>query len=432
MSRKIIGNTVGTPISPQKIVEKTKVNEHIEDGTKHVTSTEKQTWNNKLDTSKLSDAVNTALAQAKASGAFDGKDGQDGVPGEKGDKGDKGDTGATGSKGADGTPCTHSWNGTTLTVTSASGTTSADLKGEKGDKGDTGSKGDKGDTGASGKDGTDATVTTANITKALGYTPAKQSDVESLSGQKADKTAIPTKTSQLTNDSGFLTQHQDISGKVDKNAITLDKHTDGLVYIFISGNPVGNGVELGEIVEGDVIGVLDDNNNIVLTGALADGTYTLKYEKEDGTFTDIGNLIVGETVVEIINQIPISTDASGNLFVGTNGEKGYKTGFRLSTSTGNETSTAGVEVTGFIPVKKNDTIYIKGITFGASNGSHAIVYYDSSKARVGGGYIGTLFGKGVNGEIASVKITTDCAFIRISADVINADSILTVNQPITE
>lgn len=27
---------------------------------------------------------------------------------------------------------------------------------------------------------------------------------------------IPTKTSQLTNDSGFLTQHQDISGKVDK------------------------------------------------------------------------------------------------------------------------------------------------------------------------------------------------------------------------
>ena len=33
---------------------------------------------------------------------------------------------------------------------------------------------------------------------------------------KADKTEIPTKTSQLTNDSGFLTSHQDISGKADK------------------------------------------------------------------------------------------------------------------------------------------------------------------------------------------------------------------------
>lgn len=30
------------------------------------------------------------------------------------------------------------------------------------------------------------------------------------------KALIPTKTSELTNDSGFLTQHQDISGKVDK------------------------------------------------------------------------------------------------------------------------------------------------------------------------------------------------------------------------
>ncbi|HAG04052.1 MAG TPA: hypothetical protein DCG28_01315 [Lachnospiraceae bacterium] len=34
---------------------------------------------------------------------------------------------------------------------------------------------------------------------------------------KADSSAIPTKTSQLNNDSGFLTQHQDISGKADKS-----------------------------------------------------------------------------------------------------------------------------------------------------------------------------------------------------------------------
>ena len=36
---------------------------------------------------------------------------------------------------------------------------------------------------------------------------------------KADKTAIPTKTSQLTNDSGFLTSHQNISGKADKTYV---------------------------------------------------------------------------------------------------------------------------------------------------------------------------------------------------------------------
>lgn len=86
----------------------------------------------KLDADKLPEAVNDALAQAAASGEFDG---------------------------ADGTSAMHSWNGTVLTITSASGTSSADLKGEKGDKGDTGSKGDtgaqgpKGDTGLQGPKG---------------------------------------------------------------------------------------------------------------------------------------------------------------------------------------------------------------------------------------------------------------------------------------
>lgn len=109
-----------------------------------------------LESTALPTAINTALAQAKASGEFDGKDGADGAKGDKGDPGEKGDTGATGANGKDGTPATHSWNGTVLTITSASGTSSADLKGEKGDKGDTGAqgiqgeKGDKGDTGLAG------------------------------------------------------------------------------------------------------------------------------------------------------------------------------------------------------------------------------------------------------------------------------------------
>lgn len=71
----------------------------------------------KLDVSELPTAVNDALAQAKASGEFDG------------------------TNGKDGTSVTHSWNGTTLTITSASGTSSVDLKGEKGDAGSVGKDG---------------------------------------------------------------------------------------------------------------------------------------------------------------------------------------------------------------------------------------------------------------------------------------------------
>ena len=97
---------------------------------------------------KLQEATNEALAQAKASGEFDGKDGSNGVS------------------------ATHSWNGTVLTINSASGTSSADLKGEKGDKGDTGAtgpQGPKGDTGATGPQGPAGTngtsVTVSNVSE---------------------------------------------------------------------------------------------------------------------------------------------------------------------------------------------------------------------------------------------------------------------------
>lgn len=82
----------------------------------------------------LQEATNEALAQAKASGEFDGPQGPKGDPGEKGDKGD------TGEQGIQGIP------------------------GEKGEKGDTGApgadgakgdKGDKGDPGYTPVKGTD-------------------------------------------------------------------------------------------------------------------------------------------------------------------------------------------------------------------------------------------------------------------------------------
>ena len=47
---------------------------------------------------------------------------------------------------------------------------------------------------------------------------------------------------------------------------------------------------------GDVVGVLDDANNILLTGALADGTYTLKYEYADGTVAEVGSIEVGAII----------------------------------------------------------------------------------------------------------------------------------------
>lgn len=114
--------------------------------------------------------VDTALAQAKASGEFDGKDGytpqknvdyfdgkdgytpvknKDYFDGYTPRKGVDYFDGQNGADGKDGVSVTHQWSGTTLFVTSASGTSSANLKG---------------DTGADGKNGAD------------GYTPVKGKD----------------------------------------------------------------------------------------------------------------------------------------------------------------------------------------------------------------------------------------------------------------
>ena len=95
----------------------------------------KQPTGNYLTNEALAGAVDDALAQAKASGEFDG---------------------AAGKDGKNGVSVTHEWDGTVLKVTSASGTSSSDLKGDKGPKGDTGAQGpqgEKGDTGAQGPKG---------------------------------------------------------------------------------------------------------------------------------------------------------------------------------------------------------------------------------------------------------------------------------------
>lgn len=235
---------------------------------------------------------------------------------------------------------------------------------------------------------------------------------------------------------------------MDKTNITLEQHTDGLVYIFVDGHPVGNGVELGTIVEGDVIGTLDENNNILLTGNLADGTYTLKFENADGTYTEVGTLEVGaipEPVPAYINQIPISTNADGSLFIGTNGEQGYKTGYRLSMTTGLEKALEGYSVTGFIPAKSGDVIRIKDIAVTDDNNIN-LACYDTNKQPINGGtstYGTTLknafIDKGTleNGVYSTtlsssihLAMQANLAYIRIGSTQITTDSILTVNQEI--
>lgn len=397
---------------------------------------------NFIDETKISEAINDALAQAKESGEFDGADGQDGSPGADGitphvgsngnwfigdndtgipatgPAGDQGLPGTPGEDGKDGISATHSWNGTILSVTSASGTSSANLKGSKGDKGDKGDpftyedfteeqiraltgpqgpKGEKGDTGAPGADGAKGDKGDKGDTGATGPKPVKGVD--------------------------YWTS-------ADQETIVQD-------VIRALGTPV--------------FGRVDADNNIILTGELADGIYTLKYEDEDGELVEIGTLnhsYVPEPTYT--NQIPISTDTDGSVFNG----KGYKENTRLNSSglATNDGQASGWYATGFIPIVDGDTIRSSAGMFDKTNtsGYQRIVFYKADKTYIAemkltpttlgsSTYVkyfsvsdsgALLFNFSVSGIWGSDAFNGTAAYCRICAKSIDDNSIVTINEEI--
>lgn len=268
------------------------------------------------------------------------------------------------------------------------------------------------------------------------------------------KSAIPTKVSQLQNDSGYLTQHQDISGKLDASALPTAINT-ALAQAKASGEFDGKtpvkcvdywtDADQESIVQQvitalgtPVFGRVDADNNIILTGNLVDGVYTLKYEDAEGNVTEVGNIVIGED--DYVNWLPISTDTNGGIYNGT----GYKVNVRLSASSGyteKEIVTGNdVYLTGFIPVKTGDVLRFYNMTISDAtdeNYTGRIYVFDTSKVGVENGsaisYASTSGWNVVsqNGYVTEITYGGADGYIRINADNITADSIITINQEIT-
>ena len=196
---------------------------------------------------------------------------------------------------------------------------------------------------------------------------------------RSELPTVPTKVSQLQNDKGYLTEHQDISGKLDadklpeavNNALAQAKEigefdgADG--YTPVRGVDYYTEADKTEIVAmvieslggNPVFGYVDENNNIVVQGNLPDGTYSVKYEMENGSAVDIGDLVLDTNVYYTVTHT-LTNCVSSNSDTQAIGGKSYTA--TITANDGYELSSVVVTMGGNAVTVTNGVINIAKVT----------------------------------------------------------------------
>ena len=175
------------------------------------------------DTPFFTPMLERALAEAKASGLFDGAAGPAGAPGAKGDKGEKGD------------------------AFTYADFTAAQLAALKGDRGEKGEKGDKGDTGPQGPKG-DGVEVSGSKGQYLGFTDTDTLGAVSLPSASTGSKGITylvdsyerTDTDKAVTPKALNSVYKLVEDKADKSVskaatLTAAGWSDGVQSLAVSG-----------------------------------------------------------------------------------------------------------------------------------------------------------------------------------------------------
>ena len=181
--------------------------------------------------------------------------------------------------------------------------------------------------------------------------------------------------------------------------------------------------------------------SVVVTMGGVDVTdeYVTENKIQIGTVTgDIVITAIATAVTSYTNQLPISTDAAGAVYNST----GYKADTYLSN--GAEGTRTGVYCSGFIPIPGHCTLYFKNCGIQASQSNHRFAVYDANKTFITNGQSNTtqlVSLTGVTMEFDADGYMTKMvredsyarqgAYIRFCCGYLGADSVVTVNEPIS-
>ena len=280
---------------------------------------------------------------------------------------------------------------------------SANIKGPKGDSGATGGTGPAGSDGVGIKSVTQTTTSSADGGSNVITVTKTDNTTSTFTIKNGSKGS--TGATGATGPAGYTTvKGTDYWTQTDQESIVQQ-------VIAALGTPV--------------FGSVDADNNIVLTGALVDGNYTIKYEAADGTTTVIGTLDIGgkPAYINVLDTV------------------GWKENTRLSASSSYaEKENTGTDLTGYIAVNAGDIIRLKNVTMPQNDTSYTnkVYYFDNSKTGKGDTSIkppnydsvADSAGNIIQFKIDSKWTTDGTGFIRIGAANIDSNSIITINEVI--
>lgn len=177
----------------------------------------------------------------------------------------------------------------------------------------------------------------------------------------------------------------------------------------------------------------------------SDGVIGLYDTVEGDFYTNIGTgsftkgADVSNNKPSYTNQLPISIDKDGNIY----NSVGYKENYRL-TSAGGESANVGTDITGYIPIVQGDILRFKGCSIVADSTYDRVFFYKSDKSKIGYAtpslkasivWDWTYDGDNLTSIIAMAPSNSsfnlsEVAYVRICGTNIDANSIITVNEPI--
>ena len=152
------------------------------------------------------------------------------------------------------------------------------------------------------------------------------------------------------------------------------------------------------------------------------------------------------------NILPLAVNADGTPYVGNNGEKGYKTDYRLNSSKA-EVAATGMCCTGFMPITNSSTgtLRLKNITPTGAQGGYLYAFGEDRSSGKGTsssvvsvlnnsydattGVYTLLVGSDVNdgaGTLGGFGLLGSAKYLRLSIGNINENTIITWNEEITE